>query len=315
MAIFLTEEDVQRLLPITDAIDAVEKGFKEQGDGTSFNLHRSRVQAGEVGITMMVAALGAQKIAGFKSMGVGGSMVHLYGGEQTQLLAVLEARSLGQIRTGAASALATRYMAPKNASSVGVIGTGHQAETQLTGVCAVRPINRVLAYSRRQNHLNSFCKRMSQALGIEVSPATSAQEAVKNSEIVIAITNVRTLDPVLLGEWVNPGQHLVAAGANTINRRELEDEAVARCSVIVTDDREQAKLECADLEIPIRKGIWDWEHVWELGQIVTGQVEGRTSLDEITLYESQGIALEDVAVAHFLFQKALVQGIGKELPF
>lgn len=315
MAIFLTEDDVQQLLPITDAIDAVEKGFKEQGNGTAFNLHRSRVQAGKVGITMMVAALGSRKVAGFKCMGIGGSMVLLYGGEKNQLLAVLEARSLGQIRTGAASALASRYMAPENASSVGIIGTGHQAETQLEGTCAVRPITRALAYSRTPEHLASFCTRMSRILDIEVSPATSAQEAVQNSDIVIAITNVRTLDPVLLGKWVRPGQHLVAAGANTINRRELDDEAVARCSLIVTDARDQAKLECADLAIPIEKGIWDWDNVWELGQIVTGQVEGRTSSDDITLYESQGIALEDVAVADFLFQKALIKGIGTELPF
>jgi ornithine cyclodeaminase/alanine dehydrogenase-like protein (mu-crystallin family) len=156
---------------------------------------------------------------------------------------------------------------------------------------------------------------MSRTLDIEVSPATSAQEAVANSDIVIAITNVRTLDPILLGKWINPGQHLVAAGANSIDRREIDDEVVARCSLIVTDARDQAQLECADLAIPIGKGIWDWENVWELGQIVTGQIRGRTASNQITLYESQGIALEDVAVADFIFQQAMANGVGKELPF
>lgn len=315
MAIFLTEEDVQRLLPITEAIEAVEGGFREHGRGTAVNLHRSRMQAGRVGITMMVAALGNRKVAGFKTMGTGGSMVHLYDGESNKMVAILEARALGQIRTGAASAVATRYMAREDASTVGLLGTGHQAETQLAGTCVVRPIRRVLAYSRTPEHLESFCRKMSLVLGIQVSAAASPMEAVRDSDVAIAITNVRTLDPVLLGEWVAPGTHLIGAGANSIDRRELDDHAVTRCSVIVTDALDQAKLECADLVIPIQKGLLDWDRVWELGQVVTEQVKGRTSSDEITLYESQGIALEDVAVAAHIYQRAISQGVGKILPF
>ena len=315
MAILLREGDVQRLLPMVEAIEAVEQGFKEQGSGTAVNLHRSRVQAGGMGITMMVAALGGQKVAGFKVMGAGGALVHLYDGESNELVAVLEARSLGQIRTGAASAVATRYMARENAATVGLVGTGRQAESQLEGACAVRPIQRALAYSRTPERLEAFCGKMSQTLGIPVSAASSAQEAVQDSDIAIAITNVRTLEPVLMGEWVAPGTHLVGAGANSIGRRELDDEAVARCSVIVTDAVDQAKLECADLALPIQRGLWDWDRVWELGQVVTGQVQGRTSSEEITLYESQGIALEDVAVAARIYQRARLEGVGERLPF
>ena len=315
MAILLREDDVQRLLPMAEAIEAVERGFREHGSGTAVNLHRSRVQAGGVSITMMVAALGDRKVAGFKAMGAGGAMVHLYDGDSNQLVAVLEARTLGQIRTGAASAVATRYMAREDAATVGLVGAGRQAETQLAGACAVRPIRRALAYSRTPERLKTFCGKMSQALGIQVSAAASAREAVQDSDIAIAITNVRTLEPVLLGEWVAPGTHLVGAGANSIGRRELDDEAVARCSVIVTDAWDQAKLECADLALPIQKGLWDWDRVWELGQVVTGQVQGRSSPEEITLYESQGIALEDLAVAAHIYQRAMAEGVGEPLPF
>jgi alanine dehydrogenase len=315
MAIFLTEEDVHHLLPMAEAIEAVEQGFKEHGSGTAVNLHRSRVQAGDTGITMMVAALGDKKVAGFKVMGAGGAQVHLYDGEKNQLVAVLEARNLGQIRTGAASAVAARYMSRPDAATVGLVGTGRQAETQLEGICAVRPIKQALAYSRTPEHLEAFCVKMSQALGIQVTAAVSPKEAVQESDIAVAITNVRTLEPVLLGEWVAPGTHLVGAGANSIGRRELDDEAVARCSVIVTDARDQAKLECADLALPIEKGLWDWDKVWELGQVVIGQIQGRTSADDITLYESQGIALEDIAVATHIYQRAMAEGIGKTLPF
>ena len=137
MAIFLREDDVQRFLPIDEAIEAVERGFKEQGDGTGVNMPRERAQAGGMGVTMMVAVLGKQGVGGFKTMGAGKPLVLLYGDEPRQLLAIMEAGALGQIRTGAATGVATRHMAREDASSVGIIGTGYQARTQLAAVCAV----------------------------------------------------------------------------------------------------------------------------------------------------------------------------------
>lgn len=315
MAIFLREDDVCRLLPIDEAIEAVEQGFKEQGSGTGVNLPRERAQAGGLGVTMMVAALGGRGVGGFKTMGAGRPLVLLYGGEPQQLLAVIEAGRLGQIRTGAASGVATRHMAREDASSVGIIGTGFQARTQLAAVCAVRPIRAVKAYSRTPEHREEFCQRMSQSLGIQVLPASSAQEAVQGTDIAITITNVRTLAPVLLGDWLEPGMHINAAGANSLGRRELDDAAVTRCSIIVADAKDQAKLECADLVMPIGSGLLDWDSVLELGQVVTGQAPGRTTANDITLFESQGIALEDVAVAAYIFERAKLEGAGEPLPF
>jgi ornithine cyclodeaminase/alanine dehydrogenase-like protein (mu-crystallin family) len=315
MAIFLREEDVRRLLPMDEAIEALEKAFTEQGSGTGVNSPRQRIQTGGAGMTMMVAALGNQGVSGFKTQGAGRPLVLLYGGEPRQLLAVMEAGGLGQIRTGAASGVATRHMAREDATSVGMIGTGNQAITQLAAVCAVRNIQSIKAYSRTPERREEFCQRMSESLGIEVLPVISAREAVQGTDVVIVITNVRTLDPVLMGDWLEPGMHVNAAGANSIGRRELDDDAVVRSSVIAADARDQAKLECADLTIPIASGLLDWDRVWELGQVVAGQVSGRNAASDITLFESQGIALEDVAGAAHVFQRAQAEGAGVPLPF
>jgi len=315
VATFLRDDVVRRLLPMDKAIEAVEAAFMEQGVGTGVNRARDRAQAGGTGVTMMVAALGGRGVAGFKAMGAGGPLVLLYGGEPRRLLAVMEAAALGQIRTGAASGVAAKHMAREDAATIGVIGTGNQAETQLSAVCAVRPIREVFAHSRTVARREAFCGRMSEVLGIPVTPCDSAREAIVGRDIAIAITNVRTLEPVLFGEWVAPGALIIAAGANSLSRRELDDDAVVRSAVVVADSREQAKLECADLVAPIARGLLNWERVWELGQVVTGQAPGRTSPNDITLFESQGIALEDVAVAAHVFERAEVEGVGEPLPF
>jgi ornithine cyclodeaminase len=156
---------------------------------------------------------------------------------------------------------------------------------------------------------------MSDSLGIQVLPVSSAQEAVQGTDIAIAITNVRTLEPVIIGDWLEPGMHINAAGANSLARRELDDAAVMRCSIIAADAVDQAKIECADLVMPVDSGILSWDAVLELGQVVTGKASGRASANDITLFESQGIALEDVAVAAHIFERAKTEGVGEALPF
>ena len=315
MAIFLTEEDVIRLLPIDEAIESLESAFIEQANQTGKNHARSRTSHNDLSVTMMVAVLGQAGFGGYKVMGSGGSMVTLYGGEKRELLAVIESRKLGQIRTGAASGVATKYMSREDSSTIGVIGTGHQAISQLTAICAVRPIKSIKAYSRNAGRREQFCNEMSNLLGIEVIPASSGEEAISGTDIAIAITNVRTLDPVLLGDWLEPGMHVNAAGANSIDRRELDDNAITKSSIIAVDAIAQAKLECADLTIPTQSGLITWDGVHELSTIVGGQIPGRTSPDQITLFESQGIGIEDIAVAAHIYKKAISEGSGIDLPF
>ena len=316
MAIFLTDQHVSDLLPINVAIEKLEQGFKAHGSGLAVNIPRQRPKAEGTSITMMIAVMGDTGFSGFKTMGAGKPLVSLYGGQPSTLLAIMEAGMLGQIRTGAATGLATKYMSTTDASSVGIVGTGFQAKTQLQAVCSVRNIKSIKAYSRTKEKLEEFCSDMSNILGLSVEPAQSAQAAVQDTDICITITNVRTLEPVILGEWLKTGTHVNAAGANSLDRREVDDQLISLCSLIVTDDIAQAKIECSDLVIPVANGILEWDSVVELGQLITNPDSSSLyDTGPLTLFESQGIALEDIAVATHVFESAMSRGIGEQLPF
>jgi ornithine cyclodeaminase/alanine dehydrogenase-like protein (mu-crystallin family) len=267
----------------------------------------------------MAAADGGQGVFGYKAYpsfaGPGGSkmMVMLYDYQSGELLTCMEAGRLGQIRTGAASGLATRYMAREAAKSVAVIGSGFQARTQLEAVCAVRPIKEARVFSRRQERREDFAKRSSERLGVEVRPVESAQECVEGADIVITITSAR--EPVALGEWLKGGAHINAAGGNHWLRREIDEAAVLRSELIVVDDLEQARIECGDLLWLEARGTFRWDMAHELRDVVAGRVPGRLSADGVTLFESMGVALEDIAAAELVYRKAKERGIGQELPF
>jgi len=196
---------------------------------------------------------------------------------------------------------------------VGVIGTGGQARTQLEAVCAVRQVRKVKVFSRRQERREQFAQRMSESLNVEVAPMDDAQSCVVGSDVVIVITSAR--EPVLMGEWLDEGAHVNAAGGNHWIRREIDETAVERSELIVVDDLEQAKIECGDLMWPESRGAFRWDMAHELRDVVSGKVKGRPSSQSITLFESMGIALEDIAAAQLVYRKALEQGIGQELPF
>ena len=220
---------------------------------------------------------------------------------------------MGQIRTGAASGLATRYMARADADSVGVIGSGFQARSQLEAVCAVRDIKRARVYSRRQERREEFAQRMGERLNLEITPVDSAQECVSDVAVAVTITSAR--DPVLEGDWLAPGTHVNAAGGNHWMRREVDEAAVLRSEVIAVDDLDQAKIECGDLIWPESRGEFRWDMVCELQDVIAGRVSGRPNDQAVTLFESMGVALEDIAAAQLVYRKAREQGIGQELPF
>ena len=319
MALFLNEQEVVQLLPMDECIDALDRAFANAGAGKVDNKPRSRIRMPGGFFHFMAAADEGQGVFGYKAYpsfaGPGGSkmLVMLYDYESGQLLACLESGRLGQIRTGAASGLATRYMARCGASTVAVIGSGFQARTQLEAVCAARSIERARVFSRRQERREEFAKRSSERLGIEVQPMESAQECVEGADIVITITSAR--EPVALGDWLAPGAHVNAAGGNHWLRREIDEAAVLRSEVIVVDDLEQARIECGDLMWLEARGGFRWDMAHELQDVVAGRVPGRVSADGVTLFESMGVALEDIAAAELVYRKAREQGIGQELPF
>ncbi|MCX7967561.1 MAG: ornithine cyclodeaminase family protein [Armatimonadetes bacterium] len=312
MAVFVTENQVASLLDMPTAIEAVENVMRLHGEGLAFNHPRQRVKREGVILHWMAATVPEWGLTGFKVYTPVSVLFFLYGigGE---LLMVAEAARLGQIRTGAASGVATKFMARTNSQTVGIIGTGFQAETQILAICQVRKIERIFAYSRNPERREKFAQKMTELLGITVKPTASAEEAVQNADIIVTITTSH--NPVLLGSWLRPGTHINAAGSNSLVRRELDSEAVRKCQRIVVDDRNQAKIECGDLLSAVERGDLAWDRLPELGEVVCGKVKGRESEDEITLFESQGIALWDLAVGRVVYERAKAKGIGMELPF
>lgn len=319
MPILLTERDVAELLTMEDTLAAVESVFKLQATGEATNEPRRRVRAqGSVLMTMSAAVsnFGEFKgLLGLKSYTVARGQARFYvslfdaiGGE---LLALIEADKLGQMRTGAASGVATKYLAREDAKTVGIFGTGWQAQSQLAAVCAVRRIEEVRVFSRRPENRERFCKEMAAELNLANIHPVETGEAATDADIIITITSAR--EPVVEGAWLKPGAHVNAAGGNSILRREFDDEAIKRASFLAVDSLDQAKLESGEFVMAVEKGLLVWERVKELRHVVNGDVPGRTSPEQITLFKSLGIAIEDVAAAAVVYRKAKEQKVGKEL--
>lgn len=317
MALFLSDQEVAQLLPMDECIDVLEEAFAHAGTGKVDNRPRNRIRMPGGFFHFMVASNEGHGVFGYKaypSFAGGAKMiVMLYDYETGALLSCMEGGRLGQIRTGAASGLATKYMAKKDAATVAVIGSGFQARTQLEAVCAVRDIKGVKVFSRKEERRTAFAERSSETLKVDVKAVESAQECVEGADVVIVITSAR--EPALLGEWLSPGAHVNAAGGNHWMRREVDEETVLRSEVIVVDDLDQAKIECGDLMWLEPRGSFRWDMAKELQDVVAGRVNGRPSEESITLFESMGLALEDIAAAHLVYNKAKAQGIGQELPF
>jgi ornithine cyclodeaminase/alanine dehydrogenase-like protein (mu-crystallin family) len=226
-------------------------------------------------------------------------------------LATIEASQLGQIRTGAASGVATKYLAREDASVVGVIGSGFQAETQLEAVANVRRLREARVWSRKPERREEFARRMAGRLGIDVHPAATARDCVEAADIVITMTSSR--EPVLESAWIAPGSHINAAGSNWADRRELPaDLVLGRAGLIAVDSIEVAKLESGDLLIPLRDKPGAGFPAVELSEIVAGHRPGRTSPDQITIFKSNGLAVEDIAVAGYIYEEALRRGLGQK---
>ncbi|MCL4522941.1 MAG: ornithine cyclodeaminase family protein [Acidobacteria bacterium] len=317
MALLLSESDVRALLTMPVALDAVEKSFLRLADGTASLHPRHRLHPRDGAYLHYMAA--ADSVSGYMGMKLytsarGGLrfVVPLFRTGTGELVALIEADFLGQMRTGAASGVATKFLARNDVRTVGIVGTGLQARTQLEGVAAVRKLERIRAFGRNPERRAQFCREMSDKLGVPVEPAASAEEAVRGADIVIAATS--STAAVVRGKWLSPGTHINAIGANFPQKRELDDEAVARASLIAVDSVEQSRQEAGDL---IQAFVGDelrWSAVRELSNIVAGRVRGRASDEEITLFKSNGIAIWDVAVAARVFELAQEKQLGTRIP-
>ena len=326
MTLVLREEDVRAVLTMPDTIAVLDAAFRRQASGESRNVPRSRVVLPEArGVLHVLSASvpgepGHPEREGHGVLGlktytaIAGKVrfvVLLFSGEDGRLLAIVEADWLGQMRTGAASGLATRYMARPDADTAALIGAGGQARTQLLALSAARPLERIAVYGRDPERRQLFCEEMSQQTSARLDPVGSAEEAVRGVGIVTTATTAK--EPVVFGEWLAPGTHVNAMGSNWGNRREIDDVAVERSAVVAVDALDQAKIEAGDLLIPAAAGRFDFSRAVELGRVVAGQTPGRTSPDDITLFKSLGVALEDVAVAGHVYALASERGLGDEI--
>ena len=311
----LTEDEVRRILTMNLALEAVEEALRKMALDEAEVVPRSRCQTDHVMLHVLPAAA--------KSLGVLGLKVYtttrhqarfhvtLYDGRTGEMTALMQADYLGQVRTGAASGVATKYMARPDSATVGLFGTGKQARTQLEAVCKVRPIRRVHVFGRDEERRRRFCEEMSAACATEVVPVSDPKEAAQNLDIVITATTAR--EPVLHGDWLAEGTHLNVIGSNHLAKSEIDVETVRRAGVIAIDSREQGRIEAGDFVEALQQGALSWSDVYELGQISIGRVKGRETPQQITLFKSLGIGLEDIAVAARVAAKAREQGVGREL--
>ena len=312
--IYLTEAEVGRLVTVKDAIATLEELFATWGQPSTVNLPRQRARLAGGSFNLMGAAYGAKGVHGLKAYaGVKGAQFHalLYSSVDGRLKAMIEADLFGQMRTGAASGLATKLLANPDARTLGVIGTGRQSRTQVVAVCAVRPIKRINVFARTPEHREAYARSLEKELGIEALPAPSAEACVGDANVVVTIT--KSAEPVCRADWLAPGAHVNAAGANSGDRREIDGETVLRAAVKATDQVEQAKVEAGEFRDLVAAGKLAWSDIRELGEFVIGKAKGRTSPSDLTLFKSLGIALEDVAFAELVYQRALAAGVGKPI--
>jgi ornithine cyclodeaminase/alanine dehydrogenase-like protein (mu-crystallin family) len=307
--VYLTESDVAELVSPIDAVEAIEACLRRMAAGEVEIAPRRRLRLPEGALADMAAADSGLGLAGGKLYAATPNgatfVVCLFDSESSALVAVIEADRLGQLRTGAASAVAARHLAKAGTRTLGVIGCGHQAETQVACIRAAVPsVEHVVAYCRTPEKLATFCERMSAEAG-------ESHRDAAGQDVVVTITSSR--DPVLRGEWLAPGTLVAAAGANVVTRRELDNTVLERARFVCCDLLAQAKLESGDLVEPVQAGVLDWLEVHELHEVVAGEIVGRQSDDDIVVFKSNGLAAWDVALGAEAVRLAREQGVGAEL--
>jgi alanine dehydrogenase len=313
--LLLNEDEVRQVLTLEMALDAVEQALRKMALDEVVNVPRNRAQTDHAMLHVMAAAGKTLGVMGLKAYSTSRRGAHfhvaLYDGKTGALLALIQADYLGQVRTGAASGVATQYMARPDATEVGLFGSGKQARTQLQAVCKVRKISRVQVYSPNEEHRRRFAAEMSELCNTEVVTVPRPEMAAEDKDIIITATTSR--EPVLNGHWVAEGTHINAIGSNFLGKAEIDAVAVRRCDSIVVDSKDQARIEAGDFVQALEEGSIHWADVHELGQVIVGRYTGRAHAQDVTLFKSLGIAIEDVAVAARVYAKAQEAGLGRVL--
>lgn len=323
--LILNRHDVESLLTIQAAISAVEEGFAQLSAGnvvmpqrlvtpiSHYNgLHLSMpafVDGAESALIVKIITVYGDNPAQYGLPTIQGVLL-LYEATTGRLLAMIEAEHLTALRTGAASGVAAKHLARPDAATLLLFGAGALAPCQLAAVCAVRPIQRIFVISRSGAKDSAFCQQMRRELSIEVTAMRNAEEAVRQADIICTATTATT--PLFDGQWLKPGVHINGVGSYTAKMRELDSTAIRRARLFV-DRRQAAQSEAGDILIPLAEGVITLEHVaGELGEVINGDVVGRSSSEQITLFKSVGTAMQDAVTAALAYKRAREQGAGQE---
>jgi len=315
MATLLREADVAALVDMPLALDAVEEAFLRLGRGEAIDLPRERVRLPQVTQHILQGAVPGRGILGYKHYTSSSQgtrfLVCVYRSDTGALKGVIEGNLLGMMRTGAASGVATKYLARAEAHTLALFGSGWQAQGQLRAIAAVRPLRQVWVVARNADRLAEFCARMTRELGIPVDRAPDVQTAVGASQIVTTITTAAA--PLFKGDWLAAGAHVNAAGSNALIRQEIDESALRRANRICVDATATALKEAGDLLPALEKGRLHARQLIELGDVVAGARAGRQSADDITVFESQGLAVQDLVLGDRLLALAAERGLGTPL--
>lgn len=309
--LFLTEDDVCDLVSMRDAIAALESCFRAADHDVAV-LPRQRAPL-PGGPFQVMAATYAPRVFGLKAYSGApqGTFYHvlLYSMEERRLLALIEANLLSQLRTGAASGLATRHMAAEGAATLGIIGTGKQAFWQAAAIAAVRPVSEIRVFGRDPERRATFARSVEMRLSIPTRAAPDARSCVEGADIVATITKAK--EPVCLSEWIEDGTHVNVAGSNAADRREVDGALVTRSALLATDDLAQARIEAAEFRDLATAGVLSWDDVHPLSSIV--RTPHARAQSDVTLFKSLGVAIEDVALAEVVYRRALAAGRGSPI--
>ena len=315
MTLFLKDEDVAQCVTMDAMLEAIESMQHQYGDGQAHNMTRRKIIAEGGMLSVMGGGLFHQGLLGVKTYtvvkGAYSFQVSLYDANTGELLLYTQANRLGQLRTGATTGVAVKYLANPGDATVGIIGTGGQAATQLEAVSKVRGINKIKAFSRTQDRREEFARRITDTMGVEVSAAASNEDAVRDCDIVLCIA--ANMAPVVEGTWLKDGSTVIGAGPTTWRAREVDEETLKRAGKLIVDSTEQAAIEAGDLCSAVDKGIIQWSKVHELRHVVSGAVTGRDDQGQIVYAKIMGTGVADVAAAKLAYDSAKAQGLGTEM--
>lgn len=317
MSLYLSEDQVRSLIDMPLALQAVEQAHRLHAHGEAVDFPRQRTRVPGAMMHLLQGGIPALGVMGYKvytSTRAGARFwVHLFDAGSGDPLAVLAADALGMMRTGAVGGIAAKCLARPEARIAGVFGAGWQAQSQIEALCAVRPIEEVRVYARRRAPLERFCADMAVRTGRRVVAAESPRATVADADVVVTITTAS--EPLFDGQWLEEGCHVTAAGSNSLIRREVDETTLRRAAVICVDSRAVALRESGDLLPALEKGRLTEGRLVELGEVLEGQRAGRPDAAAVTLFESQGMAIQDLALAARVLERARVQGLGTALPY